>query len=275
MKKTVSKKIIKVAIRDDDTCFYTKKEDLVNVFNHFDIPFTIGVIPFGVGKHINSYPYGTQDDYSPRAVCDNKELLEYLVDLKNKQNVEIAIHGHDHNYIIGKNGKEISYLLHYDTRRLTNIIANDKLLFEKIFGTSISLFIPPSNSLNKKTIKAIENNGLNLCGLIYLFNRKIDLYYVKNIVKRWYSRILYKVPICGVLKYKNHKELWSFKMFSYNQMVRLFNKAKKAKKDISFCTHYWELRDNKFLLDDLVKFVDYVKQNGGCFSTISDIMETN
>ena len=49
---------MKIALRDDDTCFYTKPSELEEAFEGLNIPISLSVVPFTVFSHAGTYPYG-------------------------------------------------------------------------------------------------------------------------------------------------------------------------------------------------------------------------
>ena len=54
---------MKIAIRDDDTSFYTNPEDLKKAHEFLgDIPISLSVVPFTVKDHTGNKPYGNIDD---------------------------------------------------------------------------------------------------------------------------------------------------------------------------------------------------------------------
>lgn len=89
--------IISIAIRDDDTGFFTKPEDLRFVYIELeDFPISFSVVPF-----VTDVCGGCSEalgNTSIRGVADNVELVSYLKELSNSRKGEILMHGITHQY---------------------------------------------------------------------------------------------------------------------------------------------------------------------------------
>ncbi len=68
-----------IAIRDDDTSFFTKPQELEAAYDFItEGCVSLSVVPFSVPYHKLSKPYGDGYEYKNYDIADNSELVEYL-----------------------------------------------------------------------------------------------------------------------------------------------------------------------------------------------------
>ena len=75
---------MKVAIRDDDTSYFTKPADLQKAYDFLSDEdcVSLSVVPYTVPVHRGDvYPYGKKIAMDYYDIAKNMELLEYLKDL--------------------------------------------------------------------------------------------------------------------------------------------------------------------------------------------------
>ena len=72
---------MKVAIRDDDTSYFTKPKDLQRAYDFLneDDCVSLSVVPYTVPVHRDDvFPYGKEIGMGYYDIAENTELLEYL-----------------------------------------------------------------------------------------------------------------------------------------------------------------------------------------------------
>ena len=80
---------MKVAIRDDDTSYFTKPKDLQRAYDFLneDDCVSLSVVPYTVPVHRDDvFPYGKEIGMGYYDIAENTELLEYL-----KKNIELLL----------------------------------------------------------------------------------------------------------------------------------------------------------------------------------------
>lgn len=255
---------MKIAIRDDDTSFFTNPNELKKAHEFLgDFPISLSVVPFSVKDHTENKPYGNICEDYPRynALDRNKELVEFLkLEMENKR-YEILLHGINHEYKY--NGDEwIPEMLFKDENQLYDEIEQSKSYLNSTLGTDISIFVAPSNMINRKGIRAIERQNLNFSGIIRHRDRDFSIQYLKNYIKRWSYRAFTGLQYGGVLKYPKHKELIAYPVSSIENMMKEYEYCKKYNNPFVLYTHYWELINNDETKDKIKYIVDMAIKDG-------------
>jgi hypothetical protein len=201
---------MKFAIRDDDTNYFTKPEDLIKIYkNIWDIvPISIAVVPF-VHTTITCVPpeYKHMDSHFP--IDRNRNLVEFIKKQINDGKVSIMLHGYGHQ--VYENGYEYD-LKDYNT--LYKKTKEGKEYLEKTFGIKIKSFVPPNHALSKEGMKAIVANGLNIVGTASLHKRfTFNQKYIINLTKVLSFRLRHgKRPVRYpyILDFGDHKEVYCY-----------------------------------------------------------------
>src|ERR1700730_8640881 len=88
------------AIRDDDTSFFTRPEELEVIYRPLwgQIPISLAVVPFTVAAHrikvfSTSAPEGQTFPFG-----ETSELVTYLEERVQRRQIEIMLHGFTHQY---------------------------------------------------------------------------------------------------------------------------------------------------------------------------------
>ncbi len=250
------------AIRDDDTSFFTKPEDLEKAYDFLQEGcVSLSVIPFGVRVHKETSPYSQEFENIPateeKCISDNKELVEYLKKGIKSGRYSIMLHGFSHRYKqVG--GKWLPEMLWKDADRLSEEVRLGKEVLQKTFGVEPTVFVAPSNRIDAKGVAAIEKYDMNFSGTIWKeIDRKIDLYYIKNYFHRTYFHFRYKMPYSGIYCFKSHKELYAHAITTLEKMKKIYSVCKKKNLPFIVYTHYWDLNQNpekKEVLKELYAF---------------------
>lgn len=139
----LSAKNISIVFRYDDFTLVndSTNEKLVLLMHKYDIPVTLGVIPCDANENL---------------VMDKNYLfLDYLKKAVHNGSVEIALHGLNHNRMTPY-GEFTGLSLEEQTRR----IKKGKNLLDSVFNYNLMTFIPPWNSHDENTVKALKTNKI-------------------------------------------------------------------------------------------------------------------
>lgn len=173
-----------ICLRDDDTNFHTQYQELKDGYGEFwgVLPVTLATVPFAHGserkiielenppqkKFENLRAWELEASASELAeyhkvypVGENVELVNELKKLITENKIEIAQHGIFHKY------NEYGAEMYADNVGLESIRAGMEYL-NKVFDTKVKVFIPPSNTIDTKCARYINNLGMSLltCGSI-------------------------------------------------------------------------------------------------------------
>lgn len=262
---------MKISIRDDDVSYYTNYEEFDNIYRKLNIPVSVSLIPFAVPYHGESKPYGTGFSFEEKDFRENNQLVAYLEEKIKEGWVEILLHGYSHEYKKAK--RLIPELIWKPRERLQKELLLGKKIIDDTFNIYTSVFVAPSNEIDKKGIQIIEQMGLNFSGCFHGFTRKLDFCFLKNSFKRYFSRLIYGVPLGGIMRFKNHNELATVGIQSYQKLIKYYKACKRNNWDFCLVTHYWQLRDSEEMRNNFFKIIEYIKKDNGEFAFVSECLK--
>ena len=264
------------SIRDDDTSFFTDPIILEKIYSKIwpVVPISLSVIPYAIENYksrknsyfLEEYPIGR-----------NKELVDWLKEKIKNDNIEIMLHGYNHQY------KKLygNFFGEYFWKKEKELINKTKLgkkYLEDLLETRIKIFVPPSNTIGRSGVKAIRNSDLYLNGILGKgLDRPISKEYIVSYIKRWLWRINYKEAYPFVIEYDRTKEL---RHYTLSPQVKLNNILNSLKRNIYLnapfilATHYWELNDNPEMLYTLQKIIAFIKKANVKTGKVSNCFET-
>lgn len=270
---------MKIALRDDDTCFYTKPEELEEAFEGLNIPISLSVVPFAVFSHAGTYPYGPislapKEQYAD--VAENSPLIEYIKKGIAHGRYEVSLHGVHHEYFTEHGMKWVPETEYYDLKwLLTNIDFSRKHL-ESVFDIHIQTFIAPSNAVSGACAMALDKLGMNTnFTLNKHFIRSVSVPYLRNYIFSNIFRMVYGTRLCLPQRYKGHMELASFDFETENSILRQYESCKKHNQPLVIYTHYWDLLRSPEKKKQLMSFVDRAVRDGAEPVFLSKCFETD
>lgn len=261
--------MVRLAIRDDDTNYFTKPEDLESVYADFgNFPITFAVIP----TVTDAVCPETNGNTEPQWIGDNATLITYLKDRLQKRTCDVIMHGITHQY--GPYG-EPEMVWRNDDPELSNALKYWKQRLEETFNYPITCFSSPSGQILKNGVNAVTACGMNLSDVIHQsFERDKTLRNYAMYGKRWMCRLLYGIPYPGVLYYSDHTEIIANTLHDIDYSVKVFNFCDRHNLPMVLNVHYWQLRDREGELGQLKSFViDYALRHGAEPCTISHILQ--
>lgn len=266
--------MVKLAIRDDDLNFFTKVEDVVEVYKDIEgFPISFAAIPMVKDVSTKGACSDTKGNTKPRRLIENQKLVGWLKEGLRNNRLDVLLHGitHEYKYIEGKRFAEMQW------RKEDNLAEELKTYAQELSQTldyPISVFVAPSNKISKYGIKSMYEAGLNFSGIIPAsFCRDVTWMSVRNYGKRWYLRLVDKLPYPGVLNYGTHKELYACLMQGYDYLVRMFEYCERKHLPMAINVHYWHLRDFPAERQGLIRFVHYALEHGAEPATMSSLLK--
>ena len=251
---------MKVAIRDDDTSYFTKPADLQKAYDFLSDEdcVSLSVVPYTVPVHRGDvYPYGKKIAMDYYDIAKNMELLEYLKENYKQGKIDILLHGYSHEYKLLKK-KWIAEMKWKSGNQLKKEIAKGKKHLEKLLNISISVFVAPNNSIDRKAMSVLEELQMDYSGIIGVGDRKLNLRYIYNFIVRWGFRIIKKIQYPCIMNYGKHKELNAYTLDDYERLIYEYHICKKKKSPFVIYTHYWQLNTNdksKKLIEQIYNYV--------------------
>ena len=240
---------MKVALRDDDTSFFTEPGRLEAVYHDVWDRIPIGLaVDSTRGRASSTRPIPEKYWDAGRAfpLDENAPLVESLRALVKGGRVSIAQHGYTHEDY--PDGHEFQAAPDLESR-----LARGQAYLERVLDTRIRVFVPPHNALSKRGLKAIDAAGLNLLGSFLSFRPSMRPWDLRTPANWWRikayrdktgraktDRLVYP----HVLRYRNHAEFGCHSLIpntTFEDLRRGFDEARAAGGDFCLATHYWEV----------------------------------
>lgn len=263
-----------IAIRDDDTSFFTKPQELEAAYDFItEGCVSLSVVPFAFPYHKQSKPYGDGYEYKERDIADNPELVEYLKRNIAERRYSVMLHGSTHEY------REIdgvwkAEMIWKDSETINREMSAGKKHLIDLLETDVDVFVAPSNAVNQKAIDAVEKNGLNYSGIIGKSkDRKLDVKYIANYLHRTLYKIKYGIPYGGVYDYSGHSELYAYPIKSEEYIMRVYKICKEQGLPFVVYTHYWELLRNEQTKEALRSFYKFAMADGAKLVSVSECFQ--
>jgi len=253
---------MKVALRDDDTSYFTEPARLEAVYHDiwYRIPVGLAVVPQAAGFFDKAVPEKYWDAGRAFPLEENPALVKALREHVKAGRVTIAQHGFTHEDF--PDGHEFQAAPDIESR-----LARGQAYLEGVLDTRIRVFVPPHNALSKRGLAAVGSAGLNLLGSFLSFRpslRPWDLHTPAN----WWRVKQYRektgrtksdrMVFPHVLRYRKHAEFGCHGLIpgtTFEELQRAFDEARAANGHFCLATHYWEV--DPTLKQVLVRFLDY------------------
>ncbi len=253
---------MKVALRDDDTCYFTTPDQLSRVYSDVwdRIPVCLATVPFAVGYERAGIPQAHWRSGEAFALERNSGRVTALGEPARQRRVTIALHGYTHQDFPG--GYE--FVAAPDPERR---VADGLRHLVGCFRVPIRIFVPPHNALSRRGLKAVSAAGLNILGSFLSFRpsmRAWDARTLANWLRVWRFRSRtgrtradrFVYPF--VLRYRRHAEFGCHSLIpgtTLGELVSGFDEARRAGGHFCLATHYWEV--DASMKDVLRRFLDH------------------
>ena len=259
---------MKVALRDDDTCYFTSPEELQRVYHDVwdRVPVCLATVPNAIGYERRGIPQQHWRSGIAFPLVQNTALVSLLRDHCARGRVSIALHGYTHEDFPG--GYEFQAAPDPE-RRVREGLAH----LQSTLQTTISIFVPPHNALSKRALAAVSAARLNLLGSFLSFRpsmRPWDAHTLGN----WWRVRAYRAATARaksdrfvypfVLRYGRHAEFGCHSLIpgtTVDDLLAGFEEARRAGGDFCIATHYWEIDET--LKGVLLRFLDRISSVPG------------
>ena len=272
---------MKIALRDDDTCFFTSPETLERVYHDVwdRLPVCLATVPFAIGYERKGIPEEHWHSGVSFPLAENAALVPFLKQQIGAGRVTIALHGYTHEDY--PDGYEFQSAPDPERR-----LAHGLGYLQETLAAPIAVFVPPHNALSKRGLKAIDAAGLNLLGSFLSFRPSLRPWDLRTPGNWWRikqyrgktsrskaDRFVYP----HVLRYRNHGEFGCYGLIpntTFADVKRSFDEARAAGGDFCLATHYWEV--DATLKRVLVEFLDYAAGCDGVrFVPVEELFHSN
>jgi hypothetical protein len=256
---------VKVAIRDDDTCYFTAPETLERVYHDVwdRVPVCLATVPRAIGYERAGIPREHWHSGEAFPLERNGALVPFLKDAIARRRATIALHGYTHqDYADG-----FEFQAAPDPERR---VRDGLRELRETLGAPISVFVPPHNALSKRGLSAVAAAGLNILGSFLSFRPSMRPWEPATPANWWRvrryramtgrtkgDRLVYP----HVLRYRRHAEFGCHSLVpgtTVEDLVSGFEEARRAGGDFCLATHYWEV--DAILKDVMRRFLDHVSR---------------
>jgi predicted deacetylase len=226
------------SIRDDDTSYFTKPDDISKIYSDiWDIcPVGLSVVPFHANTKTGALPQEFWKGNNVYPIGDNIDLVKFLKDEIEKGHIYIMLHGYSHK-------DELDGYEFEKGEQLFDKVAKGKKYLEAVLRTSVTTFVPPHNELSRDGYLAVVKNGLNICSHVAFKNYHLTTSALlnKSIQKIWHiiNRKKYPFPI----KFSTHVEYGYDSLtpkVSLDDLLSSFHHCRRFNGWFCLATHYWE-----------------------------------
>jgi hypothetical protein len=254
---------MKVALRDDDTCYFTPPAVLERVYGGVwdRVPVCLATVPFAIGYERAGIPKEHWHSGEAFALERNPELVDGLKQLVASRRVTIALHGYTHQDF--PSGYEFQAAPDPERR------VNDGLAYlRQLLDAPIDIFVPPHNALSKAGLRAVSAAGLNLLGSFLSFRPSMRPWEWRTALNFWRVRRFRSATgrtksdrfvFPYVLRYGRHAEFGCHGLIpgtTFDELARGFDEARAFGGHFCLATHHWEI--DQTLAGVLSSFLDYV-----------------
>lgn len=253
---------MKVAIRDDDTCYFTAPETLERVYHDVwdRVPICLATVPRAIGYERAGIPREHWHSGEAFPLERNRELVPFLKDAITNRRATIALHGYTHqDYADG-----FEFQAAPDPERR---VRDGLRELRETLATPISVFVPPHNALSKRGLSAVAAAGLNILGSFLSFRPSMRAWEPATAANWWRirryraatgrtkgDRLVYP----HVLRYRRHAEFGCHSLVpgtTVEELMAGFDEARRAGGGFCLATHYWEV--DAALKGVMLRFLDY------------------
>lgn len=253
---------MKVALRDDDTSYFTEAGKLEAVYHDVwdRVPVCLAVVPHAMGFADKAIPEKYWQSNRAYPLEENAALVAELKGLAAAGRVTIAQHGFTHEDF--PDGHEFQAAPDLESR-----LARGQAYLEELLATRIRVFVPPHNALSKRGLRAVSASGLNLLGSFLSFRPSMRPWEPQTLGNWWRVRAYRastereksdRMIYPHVLRYRRHAEFGCHSLIPGTTLAELvagFEEARRAGGHFCIATHYWEV--DAQLKDVLLRFLDH------------------
>jgi predicted deacetylase len=239
---------MKIAIRDDDTSYFTTPDALTSVYRDVwdRMPVCLAVVPFAIGYEQPGIPPAHWHSGESFALDRNPALVAFLRELVRAGRVTIALHGYTHQDY--PDGYEFQ-----SAPDLPDRVRRGRAYLETLLECRISVFVPPHNALSKGGLAAVSASRLNILGSFLSFRPTMRPWESRTAANWWaiqrYRRATGRTrgePLVypHALKYRRHAEFGCHSLVpgtTVDALRRQFDEAQRSGGDFCLATHYWEI----------------------------------
>jgi hypothetical protein len=253
---------MKLAVRDDDTCYFTAPDSIARVYHDVwdRVPVCLATVPFAIGYERAGIPRPHWHSGQSFPLEQNPELVAAMREWLGSRRATVALHGYTHQDF--PDGAEFQAAPDPDRR-----VHEGLKYLQRTLGTPVSVFVPPHNALSKRGLDAVARAGLNILGSFLSFRPSMRPWdgrtfgnwlrvrrFRRETARSKTDRLVYP----HVLRYARHAEFGCHSLIpgtTLEDLIAGFDEARRAGGDFCLATHYWEISDG--MKEVLLRLLDH------------------
>jgi predicted deacetylase len=268
---------MKVAIRDDDTCYFTAPETLARVYHDVwdRVPVCLATVPCAIGYERAGIPREHWHSGEAFPLDRNAALVAALKELVASRRATIALHGYTHQDF--PDGFEFQAAPDPERR-----VSDGLRALRDTLAARISVFVPPHNALSKRGLAAVGAAGLNILGSFLSFRPSMRPWDRHTLANWWRVRRFRaslgrtrrdRLVYPHVLRYETHGEFGCHSLVPATKLEDLvagFAEARRAGGNFCLATHYWEI--DEAMKAVMLRFLDHAASHTDvCFVAAEEL----
>jgi hypothetical protein len=268
---------MRLAIRDDDTSFHTRPEELESVYAPLGatLPVSLAITPFAVETFHHGDPVRFYQSNVPQPLGANSEISAYLREGLGAGRWSVMCHGYTHAYIRDHRQRLIQECVWKDDARLAREAALGKEHLESVLGCRVRAFVPPGNTIRLSAMRAIAQTFPRLLTTVPArrwpefarFPMAAGL-----LARRIAFEFLHGAPCPRAERFQGAWLLPSLSLTTasrWEDLTARFSMCSDFGADLIVAVHYWELRDGVRSL--FYRFLDYAVRHGATFAHCDEL----
>ncbi|MEZ5353952.1 MAG: hypothetical protein R2762_15040 [Bryobacteraceae bacterium] len=268
---------MKFAIRDDDTCYYTKPEQLEQVWGRIlpYAPVSLAVTPFALRAAHLGDPVRFYQGPDSGALADNGDLVAWLCERIVAGRVSVMCHGATHEYIRTGPRTLVPECLWKPAHRIGEETGRARRHLEQTLAIPVTAFVPPGNGISLGSMMAIRPHFRRLLASVSL--RRVAEFLsgadaAALAVRRVYFQLRHGIvdPFSGTLA--GLRLLPSFPLTAstrWPDLERQLMLCKRLGTNFVAGVHYWEIRGP--VADTLQKLLEKAASIGCRFCSCDEL----
>ena len=257
---------MRFAIRDDDTCYFTRPEELEKTYSRLPgFPVALAVTPFALHSENLGDPIRFRQHGPPAPLGKNSELIAYLREQVASRRYSILCHGFTHEY--QRQGQSlIQECLWKDPARLAKETRQGKRYLEDVLDCPVDTYVPPGNSISRAGIEAVSETFHNILATLPL-RRAVEFVFDGAGRQAWSARLVHQFQFGGPSPFVyslGRARLLACTSWTSVADWQLTNarldQARRLGADFTLAVHYWELKGK--VLDGLLRLADRAVELG-------------
>ncbi|HZO54548.1 MAG TPA: DUF2334 domain-containing protein [Bryobacteraceae bacterium] len=268
---------MRLAIRDDDTNYYTRPAELEEVYAPLgaSVPVSLAVTPFAVESFYLGDPVRFFQSGAPQPLSGNPELAAYLRKGIGTGRWSVMCHGYTHAYVRNSARELIQECVWKDDHRLGKEAALGRQHLEEVLGCQVRAFVPPGNTIRLSAMRAVGKTFPHLLATVPARRWREFLRFPTAggmLARRLAYEFFHNLPCPRAERFGGAWLLPSLSLTQncrWENLITRFAMCRRLGADLIVAVHYWELQGT--VRELFYRFLDYAAQNGATFAHCDEL----